>query len=202
MGIGQGYLQVTPLQLAHIVGVIGERGRSFRPRVVTGTRGPDGRVTALPPIEDKPVDGIAEQDWTTVIKAMIGTNVYGTGRLAFAKAAYSAAGKTGTVQVYTVGQNEKYNAKTVAENLRDHAWYVAFAPAEAPRIAVAVLAENAGFGAATSAPIARAVLDAYLLGEDGKLKPAFVPSAAAIAALAVSAPAATAEPADPKTQSQ
>jgi penicillin-binding protein 2 len=85
--------------------------------------------------------------------------------------------------VYTVAQNAKYNAKTVAENLRDHAWFVAFAPAEQPRIAIAVLAENAGFGASTSAPIARAVLDAYLLGDDGKLKPAFAPSPAAMARL-------------------
>ena len=183
LGVGQGYLLVTPLQLAHIVGVIGERGRSFRPRLVTGTRAPDGRVTELPPIEERPVEGISEADWTTVIKAMIGTTVYGTGHIAFAKDAYTAAGKTGTAQVYTVAQNAKYNAKTVAENLRDHAWFVAFAPAEQPRIAIAVLAENAGFGAGTAAPIARKVLDAYLLGDDGKLKPQFEPSAQAKARL-------------------
>jgi penicillin-binding protein 2 len=187
MGIGQGYLLVTPLQVAHIVSVIAERGRSFRPRLVTGVRGSDGRVTAFPPIEEKPVEGISQEDWTTVINAMIGTTTCarycGTGSTAFAKSAYTAAGKTGTAQVYTVGQNEKYNAKTVAENLRDHAWFVAFAPAEAPRIAVAVLAENAGFGAGTAAPIARQVLDAYLLGEDGRLKPQFEPSAQAKARL-------------------
>jgi penicillin-binding protein 2 len=113
----------------------------------------------------------------------MGTMTYGTGHIAFAKAAYSAGGKTGTAQVYTVGQNEKYNAKTVAEGLRDHAWFVAFAPAEQPRIAIAVLAENAGFGAGTAAPIARTVLDAYLLGNDGKLKPEFEPSAQARAVL-------------------
>jgi penicillin-binding protein 2 len=188
LGVGQGYLLVTPLQLAHIVGVIGERGRSFRPRVVTGFRGPDGRVTSIAPFEEKPVTGIAEQDWTTVIKAMMGTMTYGTGHIAFAKAAYSSGGKTGTAQVYTVAQNEKYNAKTVAENLRDHAWFVAFAPAEQPRIAIAVLAENAGFGAGTAAPIARTVLDAYLLGEDGRLKPEYEPSAQARARLEEAAP--------------
>jgi penicillin-binding protein 2 len=174
LGIGQGYLLVTPLQLAHIVGVIAERGRSFRPRLVTGTRGQDGRVTLLPPVEEQPVTGISPEDWTTVINAMIGTTICarycGTASAAFAKSAYTAGGKTGTAQVYTVGQNEKYNAKTVAENLRDHAWFIAFAPAEAPRIAIAVLAENAGFGASTAAPIARKVLDAYLLDADGKLK--------------------------------
>jgi penicillin-binding protein 2 len=195
MGIGQGYLQVTPLQVAHIVGVIGERGRSFRPRLVIGTRAPDGRITMVAPVEEKPVTGISEQDWTTVIKAMMGTMTYGTGHLAFAKVAYSSAGKTGTAQLYTVAQNEKYNAKTVAENLRDDAWFVAFAPAEEPRIAIAVLAENAGFGAGTAAPIARTVLDAYLLGADGKLKPQFEPSAQAKAVLEAARPAAPDVPA-------
>jgi penicillin-binding protein 2 len=194
LGVGQGYLQVTPLQLAHIVGVIGERGRSFRPRLLIGTRAPDGRMTAAASVEEKPVTGISAEDWTTVIKAMMGTMTYGTGHIAFAKAAYSAGGKTGTAQVYSVGQNEKYNAKTVAENKRDHAWFVAFAPAEEPRIAIAVLAENAGFGAGTAAPIARQVLDAYLLGEDGNLKPEFEPSPAARAVLET-APEATADPA-------
>jgi penicillin-binding protein 2 len=97
--------------------------------------------------------------------------------------------------VYSVGQNEKYNAKTVAENLRDHAWFVAFAPAEEPRIAIAVLAENAGFGSGTAAPIARAVLDAYLLGSDGRLKSQFEPSAAAKAVLEAPRPAAPDAPA-------
>ncbi len=198
MGIGQGYLLVTPLQVAHIVGVIAERGRSFRPRLVTGVRGADGRVTSFPPIEEKPVEGISQEDWTTVINAMIGTTTCarycGTGSTAFAKSSYTVAGKTGTAQVYTVGQNEKYNAKTVAENLRDHAWFVAFAPAESPRIAVAVLAENAGFGAGTAAPIARSVLDAYLLGEDGKLKAQFVPTPEAKAALQSVTAANSADP--------
>jgi penicillin-binding protein 2 len=199
LGVGQGFLLVTPLQLAHIVGVISERGRSFRPRLVIGTRAPDGRITAAAPIEEKPVTGIAEEDWTTVINAMIGTTTFGTGHIAFAKAAYSAGGKTGTAQVYTVAQNEKYNAKTVTENKRDHAWFIAFAPAESPRIAIAVLAENAGFGSGTAAPIARKVLDAYLLGADGKLKTFAVPTPEAKAAPAVappasSAPAPTTEP--------
>jgi penicillin-binding protein 2 len=200
LGVGQGYLLVTPLQLAHIVGVIGERGRSFRPRLVIGTRAPDGRITAAAAVEDKPVEGISAEDWNTVIRAMMGTMSYGTGHLAFAKAAYSAGGKTGTAQVYTVGQNEKYNAKTVAENKRDDAWFVAFAPAEQPRIAIAVLAENAGFGAGTAAPIARQVLDAYLLGEDGKLKPEFEPSAQAKAVLEARPASVTEAPAETATQ--
>ena len=99
-----------------------------------------------------------------------------------------------------MGQNEKYNAKTVAENLRDDAWFVAFAPAEEPRIAIAVLAENAGFGSGTAAPIARTVLDAYLLGADGRLKPEYEPSAQAKALLESTSPgssSATAEVATP-----
>ena len=126
------------------------------------TRGTDGRVKTFPPVEEKGVDGIAQTDWTTVIKAMIGTNVYGTGRFAFAKSAhptaYNVGGKTGTAQVYTVGQNEKYNEKTVDESHRDHAWFVAFAPAEHPRVAVSIVVENVGYGATYAGPIARDVL--------------------------------------------
>ena len=73
--------------------------------------------------------------------------------------------KTGTAQVFSVGQNEKYNEKTVAERLRDHSWFIAFAPADQPRIALAVIVENGGFGARAAAPIARTMLDYYLLGK-------------------------------------
>jgi penicillin-binding protein 2 len=175
LGVGQGYLLVTPLQLAHVAGVIAERGRSFKPRLVMGMRHTDGRVQYLPPVENAPVTGIAAADWDTVINAMVAVNQYGTGHLAFAKAAYTAAGKTGTAQVYSVAQNAKYNAKTVSDKLRDHAWFIAFAPADAPRIAVAVLVENAGFGSQNAAPVARKVLDTYLLDADGKLKPSVTP---------------------------
>ncbi len=181
MGLGQGYLLVTPLQIAHITGVIAERGRSFRPRLVKGMRDPDGRVRWLAPVEDKPILGVADTDWTLVINAMIGTTkcdrYCGTAWASFRKVAYTAAGKTGTAQVFTVAQNAKYNAKMIPERLRDHSWFVAFAPAEAPRIAIAVLVENAGYGATAAAPVARQVMDAYLLGSDGKLKPQFMPPA-------------------------
>jgi penicillin-binding protein 2 len=181
LGIGQGYMLVTPLQLAHIAGVIAERGRNFKPRLVMGTRDADGHQKRLAAVEEKPVTGIAAADWDTVLNAMVAVTrcdrYCGTGSIAFAKTPYTAAGKTGTAQVYTVAQNAKYNAKTVDEKLRDHAWFIAFAPAEAPRIALAVLVENAGFGAANAAPVARKVIDAYLLGPDGKLKPSMVPGA-------------------------
>ena len=176
LGIGQGYLLVTPLQLAHITGILAERGRNFRPRVVKGARDAAGHTTWLAPVEDAPIKGIADADWTVVLDAMIGTThcarYCGTAWVAFKGAAYEAAGKTGTAQVYTVAQNAKYNASTVPERLRDHAWFVAFAPAEAPRIAVAVLVENAGFGSMSAAPVARKLLDTYLLDAEGKLKPA------------------------------
>ena len=200
MGIGQGYLLVTPLQLAHITGILAERGRSFRPRVVRGMRDAAGHTTWLDPVEGDPVRGVSSADWKVVIDAMVGTthcNRYcGTAWVAFKGAAYEAAGKTGTAQVYTVAQNARYNAKTVSERLRDHAWFIAFAPADAPRIAVAVLVENAGFGASNAAPVARKVMDAYLLDAEGKLKPApaappIAPAAPAPAAPPAPAPAVT-----------
>jgi penicillin-binding protein 2 len=103
---------------------------------------------------------------------MVGAATYGTARASGKGAAYSIAGKTGTAQVFTVAQGAKYNEKLIDERLRDHAWFIAFAPVEAPRIAVAVLVENGGFGASAAAPIARAVMDAYLLDAEGKLKTA------------------------------
>jgi penicillin-binding protein 2 len=170
MGIGQGYLLVTPLQLAHIAGVLAERGRSFRPRLVKGFRDADGNVKYSPPVEEQPVTGISDTDWTTVIDAMVHTThcepYCGTAWLAFKGATYNTGGKTGTAQVYTVAQNAKYNAKTLPETLRDHAWFIAFAPAEDPKIAVAVLVENAGFGSSNAAPIARKVMDTYLVHKE------------------------------------
>ena len=199
MGIGQGYLLVTPLQLAHITGILAERGRSFRPRLVKGMRDAAGHVQSLAPIEGAPIRSVSAEDWGVVIDAMIGTTrcarYCGTASVAFKGAAYQAAGKTGTAQVYTVAQNAKYNAKTVPERLRDHAWFIAFAPAEAPRIAVAVLVENAGFGASDAAPVARKVLDAYLLDEQGRLKG--TAGGATLTTGAPAPPAATPAPATP-----
>ena len=195
LGIGQGYLLVTPLQLAHITGILAERGRNFRPRVVKGVRDAAGRVTWLAPVEGAPIKGVSNADWAVVIDAMVGTThcarYCGTAWVAFRGAAYQAAGKTGTAQVYTVAQNAKYNAQTVPERLRDHAWFIAFAPADAPRIAVAVLVENAGFGASNAAPIARKMMDAYLLDADGKLKPAPRPAPATPAVPVPAVPPAT-----------
>jgi penicillin-binding protein 2 len=169
-GVGQGYLLVTPLQLAHVAGVIAGRGKNFRPRLVVGLRDMQGDVRPIAPVAGKAIEGVSDADWIRVIDGMVGAATYGTARASGKGAEYSIAGKTGTAQVFTVAQNAKYNEKTVEERLRDHAWFIAFAPVDAPRIAVAVLVENGGFGASAAAPIARKVMDAYLLGSDGKLK--------------------------------
>jgi penicillin-binding protein 2 len=169
-GVGQGYLTVTPLQLAHATALIATRGRNFRPRLLTGTRNPEtGAVTHLPPTTLPGIEGVSDEDWNIVLQGMIGAATRGTAALISKGALYTIAGKTGTAQVFSVAQSERYNdaaniARQKNERLRDHSWFIAFAPADAPRIAVAVLVENGGFGATAAAPIARKVMDAYLLG--------------------------------------
>jgi penicillin-binding protein 2 len=163
-GVGQGYLLVTPLQLAHMVAMLAERGRSFQPRVVMGMRDARGKIIHSDAVAGRGATGISEANWDLVLRGMVGATTYGTAAAIGKDAHYTIAGKTGTAQVFTVAQNARYNANTVAERLRDHAWFIAFAPAEAPRIAVSVLVENGGFGASAAAPIARRVLDAYLVG--------------------------------------
>jgi len=168
-GVGQGYLTVTPLQLAHAAAMLATRGRNFRPRLVAGVRDAyTGVVKPLPPNPLPGVDGIGASDWDIVIQGMVGATTYGTAAAISKGASYTMAGKTGTAQVFSVGQGERYNdaanaARQRNERLRDHSWFIAFAPAEAPRIAVCVLVENGGFGASVAAPIARKVMDAYLL---------------------------------------
>jgi penicillin-binding protein 2 len=161
-GIGQGYLLVTPLQLAHVAAVLAERGKSFRPRLLTGLRDLSGKVTNLPPVQNPPIQGVSDADWDTVLNGMVGAATYGTAAAISKGALYTIAGKTGTAQVFTVSRSDKLTDK-VADRLKDHSWFIAFAPVEAPRIAVAVLVENGGFGASAAAPIARRVMDAYLL---------------------------------------
>jgi penicillin-binding protein 2 len=162
LGIGQGYLLVTPLQLAHVAAVLAERGKSFRPRLLTAMRDISGKVTTIAPIENPPIQGVSDADWDTVLNGMVGAATYGTAAAISKGAAYTIAGKTGTAQVFTVSRSEHLTDK-VADRLKDHSWFIAFAPVEAPRIAVAVLVENGGFGASAAAPIARRVMDAYLL---------------------------------------
>ncbi|MFO1467883.1 MAG: penicillin-binding protein 2 [Steroidobacteraceae bacterium] len=165
-GVGQGYLLVTPVQLAHVASVLAERGKSYRPRLVMAVKDTRGREREIPPTANPSVQGVAQPDWDVVLKGMIGATRYGTAAYTAGKeAAYTIAGKTGTAQVFTVSRSERLTDK-VSERLKDHAWFIAFAPAESPKIAVAVLVENGGFGSAAAAPIARKVMDAWILGLD------------------------------------
>jgi penicillin-binding protein 2 len=171
-GIGQGYLNVTPLQMAHYVSVMASRGKVWKPRLVAGFRDAlSGTFQPLPPVAEPDISSASPEQWQIVMEGMIGATTRGTAAAIGAHAPYSMGGKTGTAQVFSVGQNEKYNEKTVSERLRDHSWFIAFAPADAPRIALAVIVENGGWGASAAAPVARKVMDSYLLGPDGKLKP-------------------------------
>ena len=163
-GIGQGYMTVTPIQLAQVTAVLAARGSVFRPRLVRSLRnGETGEVKAVEPVPMPHVKGGTPEQWQTVFNGMVKTMTVGTAKGITRDVAYTIAGKTGTAQVFSVGQNERYVEKNVAERLRDHSWFTAFAPAENPKIAVAVLVENGGFGASAAAPIARKVMDAYLL---------------------------------------
>jgi penicillin-binding protein 2 len=177
-GVGQGYLLVTPLQLAHVASVLAERGKSFRPRLVTGVRDAAGHITPIAPVANKAIEGVSAADWDLVLNGMKGAATYGTAAAVSKGATYSIAGKTGTAQVFTVSRSERLTDK-VAERLKDHAWFIAFAPAEAPRIAIAVLVENGGFGASAAAPIARKVMDAYLLHQYDGATPAATPESEA-----------------------
>ena len=164
IGIGQGYNAYTPIQLAQAMAALANDGVMFRPHLVKYTT--DTRSGAKTPIEPKPLRKIPlKPEHIEVIKrAMVGVNKEGTGARAFAGAGYESAGKTGTAQVYSL-KGEKYTEGHVKKELRDHALFIAFAPADKPTIALAVLVENGGFGAQAAAPIARLVLDYYLLGK-------------------------------------
>ncbi|HEY0681011.1 MAG TPA: penicillin-binding protein 2 [Steroidobacter sp.] len=183
IGIGQGYMTATPLQLAHATATIANRGQRFKPRLVRAVRNvTTGEITELKPSALPSAHVNDPGAWDVAIGGMydVANASYGTARGATANALYKIAGKSGTAQVFTVAANEKMKkAGELAEHLRDHALFVAFAPAEAPRIAVAVVVENApGGGSAFAAPIARRILDVYLLTpeqlaeQDAKRKPA------------------------------
>lgn len=167
VGIGQGYMLVTPLQLANAVAVIAMKGKRFQPRLVTGIRDATTReVKQIPPVELPTVTLNDPHNWDVVIDGMEQVmQPGGTGSAAARGAPYRMAGKSGTAQVFTLAENQKYNAARVAERLRDHAWFVSFAPVDNPKIAIAVLVENGGHGGIVSAPIVRRIFDAYLLGK-------------------------------------
>lgn len=164
VGIGQGYNAYTPLQMANAVAAMVNDGKVFHPHVVRHVI--DSRSGEKRVIEPEPIRRVAvkSEHLAAVRQAMVEVNKSGTGRRAFAGAPYESGGKTGTAQVYSL-KGGRYVEGQVRERLRDHSWFIAYAPADKPRIALAVLVENGGFGAQSAAPIARQVIDYHLLGK-------------------------------------
>ena len=165
LGIGQGYNNFTMLQLATATAALANGGTQYTPRLLKSTQDPVTRqfTNAAPP-EAREL-GYKPAHIDVVRSGLVGVVNEGTATHVFRGAGYQSAGKTGTAQAVTIGQKEHYNAAKLAERQRDHALYMAFAPAEDPKIVVAVVVENAGFGAASAAPIARRVFDYWLMNQ-------------------------------------
>ena len=165
-GIGQGYMLATPLQLAQAAAVLASRGRAHRPSLLMAVEDPvtgerqEFAAEGLPPVPVEP--GLFEEGVGAMVAVVHGPT--GTARAIGADAPWTIAGKTGTAQVIGIAQGEEYDESEIDERLRDHALFIAFAPADAPTIAVGVLVENGGSGSGAAAPVARKVLDAWLGG--------------------------------------
>ena len=178
-GIGQGYNLVTPLQLAVATAALANGGTVYRPELVQAII--DSRTGQRRVIAPQVMNQIklSPADLQVVVSAMVDvTRPGGTAVAANAGAPYPIAAKTGTAQVVGIKQGEKYDAKRILAIHRDHAVYIAFAPADAPRIAIAVIVENGMHGGTTAAPIARAMMDYYLLGKLPKGEVVKAPAAA------------------------
>jgi penicillin-binding protein 2 len=175
MGIGQGPITVTPLQQAHFAAEIAERGKIIAvPRLVAAMRAPgSSTVVARNPTFGKPLNIATDEQWDVIYDGMVGavTQPGATAYLAFLGARYKLGGKTGTAQVVTVKQTESTKHQDADVRKREHAWFIAFAPVDDPKIAISVLVENGGFGGSTAGPIARKVLDTYLLADEPKTAP-------------------------------
>ena len=164
-GIGQGYHLATPMQLAAATATLARRGIRIQPHLVKAIDGVD-----ITPAYDTPILLRDPRHWDTAIGGMheVAQGPRGTAKKAFADAPYTVAGKTGTAQVVGIAQNEKYDAAKLAERQRDHGLFVAFAPVDKPKIAIAVIVENGNSGSGAAAPVARKVLDAWLLGHSSE----------------------------------
>jgi penicillin-binding protein 2 len=168
-GIGQGYTLVTPIQLAHAGAAFAARGQRFAPRLMIGTENPLTREVVH--MDPKALPSVAEQDpvhWDIVHEAMVGVTAdpRGSARAPMQGTTYSVAGKTGTAQVIGIAQDERYREEDIDERHRDHGLFVAFAPADAPRIALGVVIENGGGGSRAAAPVARKILDFYFAADN------------------------------------
>jgi penicillin-binding protein 2 len=166
-GIGQGFMLTTPLQLANATAILANGGRKMQPRMVRAIQGgTDDTPVPMPVLELDSVPRNKSEHWQDVINAMIDTihSPRGTARR-IADSSYRIAGKTGTAQVFGLKEEEEYDTESLDAKLHDHALFIAFAPADNPRIAIAVIVEHGGSGGAVAAPVAREILDAYLLDE-------------------------------------
>jgi penicillin-binding protein 2 len=168
-GIGQGYMLVTPVQLASAGATLAARGTHFVPRLLLGAENPvSGEMTWIDPVALPSIEDHAPEHWQLVSDAMVGvtTDPKGTAHTQMNGAQYTVAGKTGTAQVIGIAQDQKYREEDIDERQRDHGLFVAFAPADAPRIALGIVVENGGGGSRAAAPVARKVLDAFFAAEN------------------------------------
>jgi penicillin-binding protein 2 len=165
IGIGQGYNSYTPIQLAQAMAVLASGGTAYKARLIAHVENPRSGERREVPAEMLRTVPLKRENVEFVKRAMAGVNKEGTAARAFAGVSYTVGGKTGTAQVIAIKQNEKYEEAKVAERHRDHSLFIAFAPLDSPRIALAIVVENGGFGARTAAPIARTVLDYFMLGK-------------------------------------
>jgi penicillin-binding protein 2 len=174
-GIGQGYTLVTPMQLAQATAILANKGVAMRPHLVSAiTDAKTGVAKATQAVISDKIT-LDENNLEIVRLGMIDVTLPGgTAASVGANAGYSIAAKTGTAQVVGIKQNEKYNASLIDERHRDHALFIAYAPAEEPKIALAVIVENGGHGGSAAGPIARKVMDYYLLGKLPVVEPAIV----------------------------
>ena len=164
MGIGQGFMLATPLQLATATAVIANRGRWIEPRLLRDIKGDRSVIDVLPLGDHSTLSLKNPDDWEYVVDAMedVMHGAKGTARAVGRGADYRMAGKTGTAQVFSLEEDEEYDAEEIRERLRDHAMFVGFAPSDDPKIVVSVIVENGGGGSSTAAPVARAMFDAWL----------------------------------------
>jgi penicillin-binding protein 2 len=165
VGIGQGYNNYTPLQLAHATATLANNGVVMKPHLVKMIEDPISKEHELTVPKESYRIPLKQENIDVVKNAMVGVTKEGTSARVFAGAEYVSGGKTGTAQAIGMKKDEKYDASKLEERFRDHSWYIAFAPADKPRIAIAIIVENGGFGSASAAPIARKAFDYYLLGK-------------------------------------
>ncbi len=175
ISIGQGYNAYTPLQMANATAILANGGKAFKPHLVQSIL--DSKTNQRTVIEATPskILPYKQNNFEYVRNAMVNVMKAGTGRRIGAGLQYEMGGKTGTAQVVQIKQGARYNASALAEIHRDHSWFIAFAPANTPRIAIAVIVENGGFGARAAAPIVRALTDFYMLSSQYDAAPVPTP---------------------------